>query len=124
MPVAATIDELLDAWEATYKKGQLTLWVFLALDESRKYAGEIKAFVETQTAGAMTCELQSLYRVLRKYQHVGVVDFELQAGQRGPDRKYYALTPLGRRLLVEFTRRNIGLFFSNRIHHQIKKLIA
>ena len=25
------IDELLNAWEETYKKGQLTFWVFLAL---------------------------------------------------------------------------------------------
>jgi hypothetical protein len=32
-------EELLNAWEETYKKGQLTLWIFLALKEGpdRKY---------------------------------------------------------------------------------------
>ena len=30
------IDELLNAWEETYKKGQLTFWIFLALKESNK----------------------------------------------------------------------------------------
>ena len=40
------IEELLDAWEETYKKGQLTFWVFLALKESNKCMEEIKEFVE------------------------------------------------------------------------------
>ena len=39
------IDELLNAWEETYKKGQLTFWVFLALRESNKCMEEIKEFV-------------------------------------------------------------------------------
>ena len=39
------IDELLDAWEETYKKGQLTFWVFLALKESNKCVEDIKYFV-------------------------------------------------------------------------------
>ena len=29
-------DELLNAWEETYKKGQLTFWIFLALKEINK----------------------------------------------------------------------------------------
>ena len=40
------IDELLNAWEETYKKGQLTFWIFLALKESNKCVEDIKAFVE------------------------------------------------------------------------------
>ncbi|NLT50195.1 MAG: PadR family transcriptional regulator, partial [Ignavibacteria bacterium] len=31
------LNELLSAWEETYKKGQLTLWVFLALKDGKKY---------------------------------------------------------------------------------------
>ena len=42
------IEELLDAWEETYKKGQLTFWVFLALKESNKCMEEIKEFVEAR----------------------------------------------------------------------------
>jgi DNA-binding PadR family transcriptional regulator len=111
--------ELLFAWEETYKKGQLTLWVFLSLKEGKKYVEEIKAFVEEQSNQTMTCESQSLYRNLRKFQHLGVVDFEAGAGSKGPERKYYFLTELGHELLNSFIDRNIALFFNKRIKNLI-----
>ena len=107
--------ELLDAWESTYKKGQLTLWVFLALKEGEKYVDEIKEFVEQASEHTMSCEEQSLYRTLRKYQHIGVVDFQMKKGNKGPDRKYYFLTESGKELLEKFIQRNIHLFFNPRI---------
>jgi len=107
--------DLLSAWEETYKKGQLTLWVFLSLKEGDKYVDEIKAFVEEQSNQTMTCESQSLYRNLRKYQHIGVVDFKAGEGNKGPDRKYYFLTSLGKELLNQFVSRNIHLFFNPKI---------
>ena len=113
------LSELLSAWEETYKKGQLTLWIFLSLKGGKKYVDEIKSFVEEQSNHTMTCESQSLYRNLRKYQHVGVVDFETGEGNKGPERKYYFLTKLGLDLLNSFIQRNIKLFFSE----QIKNLI-
>jgi DNA-binding PadR family transcriptional regulator len=113
------LSELLSAWEETYKKGQLTLWIFLSLKDGKKYVDEIKSFVEVQSNHTMTCESQSLYRNLRKYQHVGVVDFETGEGNKGPERKYYFLTELGIELLNNFIERNINLFFSE----QIKNLI-
>ncbi|HTF31680.1 MAG TPA: PadR family transcriptional regulator [Flavitalea sp.] len=112
--------ELLAAWEETYKKGQLTLWIFLALKESSKCVEEIKLFVEEQSYGAMSCEEQSLYRNLRKFQHLGVVDFEPGKGTRGPDRKNYFLTPIGRKLLKTFIDRNITIFFKPRISKLLK----
>jgi len=115
------LEELLSAWEETYKKGQLTLWIFLSLKEGRKYVDEIKAFVETESNHTMSCESQSLYRNLRKYQHVGVVDFEKGEGNKGPERKYYFLTDLGLSLLNQFTERNINLFFKPNINHLINK---
>ncbi|HPF94369.1 MAG TPA: PadR family transcriptional regulator, partial [Tenuifilaceae bacterium] len=57
----------------------------------------------------------SLYRNLRKFQHLGVVDFETRKGNKGPERKYYFLTELGYSLLNQFVKRNIALFFNNRI---------
>jgi DNA-binding PadR family transcriptional regulator len=113
------LSELLSAWEETYKKGQLTLWIFLSLKDGEKYVDEIKSFVEEQSNHTMTCESQSLYRNLRKYQHVGVVDFKTGEGNKGPERKYYFLTELGLELLNSFIERNINLFFSE----QIKNLI-
>lgn len=113
------LSELLSAWEETYKKGQLTLWIFLSLKDGKKYVDEIKSFVEEQSNHTMTCESQSLYRNLRKYLHIGVVDFETGEGNKGPERKYYFLTELGLELLNSFIERNINLFFSK----QIKNLI-
>lgn len=112
--------ELLDAWEETYKKGQLTLWVFLALKEGEKFVDEIKAFVDEKTKGTLSCEEQSLYRTLRKYKELGMVSFNSKPGQGGPERKYYYLTDLGLELLALFTQRNINLFFQP----DIKKLMS
>ncbi len=110
------LNELLAAWEETYKKGQLTLWIFFALRDGQKYTDEIKHFVEKASAGTISCEEQSLYRALRKFEHVGVFAHELRPGNKGPDRKYYYLTPLGNELYTHFTRRNIALFFNDQIY--------
>ena len=88
------LEELLDAWEETYKKGQLTLWIFLALKEEQKYVDEIKDFISHKSNGTMQCEDQSLYRTLRKFQHLKIVDFSSGKGNKGPDRKYYFLTEI------------------------------
>lgn len=113
------INELLSSWEETYKKGQLTLWIFLALQEERRYVDEIKDFVETKSDGAITCEEQSLYRALRKYEQIDVLGYELRKGNKGPDRKYYFMTELGNELFSKFVKRNIHLFYSA----EIKKLL-
>lgn len=115
MNKVSELSELLSAWEETYKKGQLTLWIFLSLKDGNKYVDEIKSFVEEQSNQTMTCESQSLYRNLRKYQHIGVVDFETGEGNKGPERKYYFLTALGKDLLNQFIARNINLFFNQKI---------
>lgn len=106
---------LLQAWEDTYKKGQLTLWIFLSLKDSKKYVDEIKSFVEVKSLQTITCEEQSLYRVLRKYEHIGVVSYETGKGNKGPERKYYFLTELGENLFSSFVERNIQLFYNQEI---------
>lgn len=109
------LEELLTAWEETYKKGQLTLWVFLALRREKKYVEEIKAFVEEKSNRTMSCEDQSLYRILRKFEHIGVLGYEQRKGNKGPERKYYFLTDLGKSLVSRFISRNIYLFYSDEI---------
>lgn len=115
------INELLNAWEETYKKGQLTFWVFLALQESNKCVEEIKEFVENMSEGSMSCEEQSLYRNLRKFLHLGIVAYERKRVSKGPDRKYYYLTDIGLRLFQHFVERNILIFTKESIINLLKK---
>ena len=113
-------DELLEAWEETYKKGQLTLWIFLALRRNSKYVSEIKEFIESRTEKSILCEEQSLYRALRKFQQVDMVGFSPGKGKSGPDRKYYHLTPMGAEILDQFIERNIEIFFRPEIKALLK----
>ena len=106
-------EELLNAWEETYKKGQLTLWIFLALKEGPKYVNELQETIDRFSKGTIRAEEQSLYRTLRKFYHLKMVDYSSGKGHKGPDRKYYHLTPLGQSLLQSFIERNILLFFED-----------
>jgi len=113
------LDNLLLSWESTYKKGQLTLWIFMALQEDQKYVEEIKHFIETKSNGTISCEEQSLYRALRKYELINIVAFDLREGNKGPERKYYYLTTLGQDLFHQFVERNIKLFYSEEIRNTL-----
>ena len=103
--------ELLSAWEETYKKGQLTLWIFLSLKEGPKYVSGLQESIQRFSKGTIHAEEQSLYRTLRKFYHLKMVDLSAGKGHKGPDRKYYHLTSLGESLLESFVERNIKLFF-------------
>ncbi len=112
-------EELLHTWEETYKKGQLTLWVFLSLKENPKYVPEIREFINVNSEHTINCEEQSLYRTLRKFTHLGMIEFQTAPGNKGPDRKYYKLTKLGAEVLETFIDRNIRLFFKD----SLKKIL-
>ena len=107
--------ELLSSWEETYKKGQLTFWLLLSLRDRSLYVDEIQDFITSLTRGTISCENQSIYRALRKYYDLEIVDYELKEGNKGPNRKYYFLTKIGKELLLEFTQRNISLFYDKKI---------
>ena len=115
------IDELLNAWEETYKKGQLTFWIFLALKESNKCVEDIKAFVEKASKQSMSCEEQSLYRTLRKFQNLAIVAYENRKVSKGPDIKYYHLTENGFLLFRRFVERNILIFNDSYIINLLNK---
>ncbi len=67
------------------------------------------------TKGTISCEDQSLYRALRKFRDLEMVDYELRKGHKGPDRKYYTLTPLGKDILEEFIQRNIRILYNKQL---------
>lgn len=111
--------DLLISWEDNYKKGLLTFWILLSLRDNRLYIDEIKDFIKSVTNGTISCEDQSIYRSLRKYYDLEIVDFELREGNKGPNRKYYFLTNIGKELLRDFTNRNISIFLTKEISNLI-----
>ncbi len=99
--------KLLEGWEEVFKKGQLTLWIMLALKDGPKHMAEIKKFIHQSTNGTLSADDKSLYRALRRYYDVEFVDFMNQPGKNGPDLKVYSLTRVGRKVTDEFSKRNI-----------------
>jgi PadR family transcriptional regulator PadR len=99
--------KLVQDWEAIYKKGQLTFWVLLSLYDSPKRMDEIKEFIDDVTNSQFSVDDQSMYRALRRYYDTEFVAFDFQKNPNGPDWKIYSITPLGRSVLTQFTRRNI-----------------
>lgn len=114
--------QLLEGWEEAFKKGQLTLWITLALRDSPKHMANIKSFIDQATNGALEVDDKSIYRALRRYYDVEMIDYTQQPGLGGPDRKVYSLTDLGERVLQRFIDRNIvDVFFKPDIQALLKK---
>lgn len=108
------IEELLHTWEENHKKGQLSLWILVSLRDQARYPREISEFVG-DVAPSMAPEGQSLYRALRRFHDLELVTYESKKGSRGPDRKYYRLTRLGRSVLAAFVERNIKPLYARRV---------
>lgn len=104
--------DLLQAWEEVFKKGQLTLWVLLSLKAGPKHMAEIKDYIQTATNDTLSADDQSMYRALRRYYDAEMVTYTTEPGHNGPDRKVYALTETGVKILSSFVERNIaGVYF-------------
>lgn len=100
--------KVLQGWEEVYKRGLLTMWLLLAVQDVPKYAAEIADFVATHTDGTMTVDDRSLYRALRRLKQLELVDDSERPGERtGAGRRYHTLTPSGRNVLEAFLERNI-----------------
>lgn len=101
------IDELVRDWEVVYKRGLLTFWILLALYDGDKRMEDVRVFIDTASNEQLSVDDQSMYRALRRYYDTEFVDFAMQKNPNGPDWKVYSLTPLGRKVLGKFARRNI-----------------
>lgn len=113
--------KLLEGWEEVFKKGQLTLWIMLALKDGPKHMAEIKAFITSATNHSLSADDQSMYRALRRYNDAEMVDFTTKPG-KGPDRKVYSLSGVGAKVLENFIQRNIvEVFFKPNIKQLLER---
>jgi PadR family transcriptional regulator PadR len=104
------LKELLARWEENYKKGLLTFWALLLLDERPMYALELGPAVARASRDTVIADDNSIYRAMRRFEEMGLVCSAWQDSDVGPQRRYYELTGQGRELLRCFVRRNILLF--------------
>jgi PadR family transcriptional regulator PadR len=101
---------LLYQWESTYKKGLLTFWLLLLLHERPMYVFEMGQALVNASQGTITADGKSLYRALRRFERIGLVESTWLSSKVGPRRRYYHLTGLGTELLRRFVRRNLLIF--------------
>ncbi len=104
------IDQLLLQWEDSYKKGLLSFWMLLLLHGRTAYAYEMTAMIADMSQGSVVADEKSIYRALKRFEENGIVQSQRQSSEIGPPRRYYRLTPLGKKLLARFIERNIRIF--------------
>ncbi len=110
---------LLAGWEEVHKKGQLSLWILLALKDGAKYMGRIKVFIADATNHTITPDDKSMYRALRRFTASEIVDYEMIPSDKGPDLKIYQLTPTGENVLRAFVKRNISQIFYQTVNRKL-----
>lgn len=117
------LDDLLSNWEGVYKKGLLTFWLLLLLDEKPRYPYEMSAEVLRASQGTMRADDNSIYRALSRFEDMGLVASEAGEFSMGPPRKYYRLTDSGRALLRRFIERNILIFQHPDVAQSIRRVM-
>ncbi len=117
------IDDLLTKWEETYKKGLLSFWILMILYERPSYPYEMSAEITEISQGTISVDDNSIYRALNRFESVGIVRSELQQSSTGPQRRYYSLTDMGKRLLAKFIQRNIQIFETPSVSERITNVL-
>ncbi len=117
------LDHLLENWESVYKKGLLTFWLLLLLDEKPHYAYKMSAAVSLASQGTLIADDNSIYRAVNRLEGIGLVVSEAETSSLGPPRKYYRLTEAGRELLRRFIERNILIFQHPNVAERIRRIM-
>lgn len=115
---------LLDQWESVHKKGMLTFWLLLLLCERPMYVFEMGEALTEVSQGSMTADEKSLYRALRRFEAMGLVDSTWHQSHLGPRRRYYHPTQLGTELLRRFIQRNILIFQQPTVASRLAALLS
>jgi len=98
------------AVSAEIKRGSAELAILALLAEQPLYGYEIAKRIERETHGALRFTVASLYPTLYRLEKRGWVKASWQASRSGRRRRYYRLTPEGKKQLVPL-RAQWRLFF-------------
>jgi PadR family transcriptional regulator PadR len=88
-----------DKWEVQLRKGCLELAILAALWDGKRYGLEILRRLESDSD--LIVSEGTVYPLLSRLKALGLVQSEWVESNAGHPRKYYALTPAGRRRAQE-----------------------
>ena len=83
------------------RKGSADLLILALLEHRPRHGYEIARLIDERSDGALSYHVASLYPTLYRLDHQGLVEgrWVEKAGQRR--RRYYKLTPAGRKMLAQ-----------------------
>jgi PadR family transcriptional regulator, regulatory protein PadR len=96
---ATSRDLLTDKWEVQLRKGCLELAILAALWGGRLYGLEVLRRLECDSD--LIVSEGTVYPLLSRLKALGLVESEWVESEGGHPRKYYALTPAGRKRAQE-----------------------
>ncbi len=86
------------------KRGFLQFIVLSLIKQSPTYAYEIKTEVFRITGGTFDIDRNNLYKKLRTLEREGILKSTEEPSVQGANRKYYSLTPFGKKFLKEISK--------------------
>jgi PadR family transcriptional regulator PadR len=95
------IEKHIDQLLFDLKRGFLQFVTLHLISQKPRYAYDIKEEILSITGGAFDIDRNNLYKKLRSLEKDGILKSQLQASQQGANRKYYAITPFGKKLFNE-----------------------
>jgi PadR family transcriptional regulator PadR len=91
-----------EKWEVQLRKGSLELAILASLWDGRHYGLEILRRLENDSE--LIVVEGTVYPLLSRLKALGLLDSEWVESDSGHPRKYYRLTPAGRRRALEMAR--------------------
>lgn len=85
------------------RRGSTQVLVLSLLTEEPMYGYQIAKELERRSEGYFDFKEGTLYPLLHRMEKEGLVKGEWQVVEKGPSRKYYSLTPEGKRVLEKST---------------------
>src|ERR1700693_759998 len=85
-------------------RGSTEVAILALLAEQPLYGFQISKRIEEKTEGALQFKLASLYPMLYDLEKRGLVKGRWEANRAGRDRRYYCLTPAGKKELKPLRR--------------------
>lgn len=92
------VDEQVYSWTEMHKKSAVSYLVLTALATQNMWSKDIEQWIKQSTGWEMS--ERSLYRVLRRMEKQGSIEFTSEAVARtGAERKVFTITPEGQAIL-------------------------